>query len=58
MLALIEKRFLGGAHKTVRDLATDTLENMSDFDNSPNVVYECIEERVSFIASRAGDTGE
>lgn len=27
-------------------------------DNSPNVVYECIEDRVSFIASRAGGTGE
>ena len=27
-------------------------------DNSPNVVYECIEERVPFIASSAGGTGE
>jgi O-antigen biosynthesis protein len=27
-------------------------------DNSPNVVYECIEDRVPFLASRAGGTGE
>jgi hypothetical protein len=30
----------------------------SYLDNSPNVVYECIEDRVSFLASRAGGTGE
>ena len=27
-------------------------------DNSPNVVYECIEDRVPFLASAAGGTGE
>lgn len=30
----------------------------SHLDNSPNVVYECIEDRVPFLASRAGGTGE
>jgi glycosyltransferase involved in cell wall biosynthesis len=30
----------------------------SYLDNSPNVIYECIEDRISFLASRAGGTGE
>ncbi len=30
----------------------------SHLDNSPNVVYECIEDRVPFLASHAGGTGE
>jgi GT2 family glycosyltransferase/glycosyltransferase involved in cell wall biosynthesis len=30
----------------------------SYLDNSPNVVYECIEDRIPFLASRAGGTGE
>jgi len=30
----------------------------SYLDNSPNVVYECIEDGISFLASRAGGTGE
>ncbi|HSP98632.1 MAG TPA: alkaline phosphatase family protein [Candidatus Dormibacteraeota bacterium] len=37
LLALIEKRFLGGAHMTARDAAADTLEDMFDFDNSPSL---------------------
>ena len=37
LLALIEKRFLGGAHLTARDAVADTLEDMFDFDNSPSV---------------------
>ena len=36
ILALIEKRFLGGAHLTARDQNADTLEDMFDFDNSPS----------------------
>jgi phospholipase C len=36
LLALIEKRFLGGASMTARDAAADTLEDMFDFDNSPS----------------------
>ena len=30
----------------------------SYLDNSPNVIYECIEDRISFLASRAGGSGE
>ncbi len=30
----------------------------SFLDNSPNVVYECIEDRIPFLASHAGGTGE
>jgi glycosyltransferase involved in cell wall biosynthesis len=30
----------------------------SYLDNSPNVVYECIDDRISFLASRAGGSGE
>ena len=37
LLALIEKRFLGGVSMTARDAAADTLEDMFDFDNSPSV---------------------
>jgi len=36
LLALIEKRFLGGAHLTARDQNANTLEDMFDFDNSPS----------------------
>ena len=36
LLALIEKRFLGGTSMTARDAAADTLEDMFDFDNSPS----------------------
>ena len=36
ILALIEKRFLGGQHLTARDAVADTLEDMFDFDNSPS----------------------
>src|SRR5262249_23530530 len=37
LLALIEKRFLGGAHLTARAAVADTLEDLFDFDNSPSV---------------------
>jgi phospholipase C len=36
LLALIEKRFLGGVHMTARDAAADTLEDLFDFDHSPS----------------------
>ena len=36
LLALIEKRFLNGAHLTARDENADTLEDMFDFDTSPS----------------------
>ncbi|MGH7781176.1 MAG: alkaline phosphatase family protein, partial [Candidatus Binataceae bacterium] len=37
MLALVEKRFLQGAHLTARDANASTLEDMFDFDNSPSL---------------------
>ena len=36
ILALIEKRFLNGAHMTARDGHASTLEDMFDFDGSPS----------------------
>jgi phospholipase C len=36
LLALIEKRFLGGKNLTNRDLNANTLEDMFDFDNPPS----------------------
>jgi len=36
ILALIEKRFLNGAHLTARDGNASTLEDLFDFDNSPS----------------------
>jgi phospholipase C len=36
ILALIEKRFLGGQSLTARDAVANTLEDMFDFDNSPS----------------------
>lgn len=37
ILALIEKRFLGGQHLTERDLQAQTLEDMFDFNLSPSL---------------------
>jgi phospholipase C len=37
LLALIEKRFLGGQHLTRRDQYANTLEDMFDFDDSPSL---------------------
>jgi phospholipase C len=37
ILALIEKRFLGGAHLTARDENSASLEDLFDFDNSPSL---------------------
>jgi phospholipase C len=37
MLALIEKRFMGRQHLTLRDQYANTLEDMFDFDNSPSL---------------------
>ena len=37
LLALIEKRFLNGAHLTARDQHANTLEDMFDFDTSPSL---------------------
>jgi phospholipase C len=37
ILALIEKRFLNGAHMTARDQNASTLEDMFDFDTSPSL---------------------
>jgi phospholipase C len=37
LLALIEKRFLNGAHLTARDHNSNTLEDMFDFDTSPSL---------------------
>jgi phospholipase C len=38
MLALVEKRFLGGSqHLTARDANANTLEDLFDFDNSPSM---------------------
>ena len=36
LLALIEKRFLGNRHLTVRDANASTLEDLFDFDGSPS----------------------
>jgi len=37
ILALIEKRFLNGAHMTARDQNANTLEDLFDFDTSPSL---------------------
>ena len=37
LVAFIEKRFLGGAHLTLRDANASTLEDLFDFDNSPSL---------------------
>jgi phospholipase C len=37
ILALIEKRFLGGKHLTARDAAANDLEDMFDFDAMPSI---------------------
>ncbi len=36
ILALTEKRFMGGAHLTNRDGAASTLENLFDFEHAPS----------------------
>ncbi len=37
ILALIEKRFLNGAHLTARDANAESLEDLFDFDHSPSL---------------------
>jgi phospholipase C len=37
ILALIEKRYLGGKHLTARDAAANDLEDMFDFNGAPSM---------------------